>query len=64
MASRDGTRVKVNKSGRIVHPKRPRDHPIKVEGLWVHGGTAGADADWEHVVEDVRSERITSVSKR
>ena len=56
--------MKVNKSGRIVHPKRPRDHLIKVEGLWVHGGTAGADADWEHVVEDVRSERIASVSKR
>ncbi len=37
---------------------------VKVEGLWVHRGTARADADWERVVEDVRSERIAWVSKR
>lgn len=37
---------------------------IKVDGLWVHRGTARADASWEHVIEDVRSERIASVSKR
>ena len=37
---------------------------VKVDGLWVHRGTARADADWEHVIEDVRSERIASVSKR
>ena len=44
-------------------PKPPRDHLIKVEGLWVHRGTARADAGWKHVVDDVRRERIASVSK-
>jgi AbrB family looped-hinge helix DNA binding protein len=37
---------------------------VKVEGLLVHRGTARPDAGWEHVVEDVRSERVASVSKR
>jgi AbrB family looped-hinge helix DNA binding protein len=92
MAFRNGTRLKVDKSGRIVVPKHLRDHlgihaeaelevtpqsggifvrvvdeepaMVKVDGLWVHRGTARADADWEHVIEDVRSERIASVSKR
>jgi AbrB family looped-hinge helix DNA binding protein len=87
MASSNGTVLKVNKSGRIVVPKRLRDHLgihaeaeldvtpqsdgifvrvvdeepalIKVDGLWVHRGTARPDADWEHVIEDVRSERMT-----
>lgn len=92
MASGNGIRLKVDKSGRIVVPKRLRDHLgiraeaelevtpqsdgillrvvdeqpalVKVDGLWVHRGTARADADWEHVIEDVRSERIASISKR
>ena len=86
------TKLKIDKSGRIVIPKRLRDHlgvhaetelelmpqsggifvrvvdeepaMVKVDGLWVHRGTARADADWERVVENVRSERIASVSKR
>jgi hypothetical protein len=49
---------------KIELPKRPRDHLIKVEGLWVHRGIARADADWEHVIDEVRTERIASVSKR
>jgi AbrB family looped-hinge helix DNA binding protein len=91
MAQKNGARLRVDKSGRIVVPKRLRDHLgihaeaelevtpqsdgifvrvvdeepalVKVDGLWVHRGTR-ADADWEHVIEDVRSERIASVSKR
>ncbi len=91
MASENGTRLKVDKSGRIVVPKRLRDHLgirdeaeleitatsgglflrlideepalIKVDGLWVHRGSARPDADWERVIEDVRNERIASISK-
>lgn len=36
---------------------------IKVDGLWVHRGSATPDADWERVIEEVRDERIASVSK-
>jgi hypothetical protein len=64
MASRLGMRLKVDKSGKIVPPKRPRDQLIEVEGLLVHRGTARADADWKSVIDDVRSERIASVSRR
>jgi AbrB family looped-hinge helix DNA binding protein len=84
-------RLKVDKSGRIVVPKRLRDQLgirseaeleitaqsggifvrvvdeepalIKVDGLWVHRGSAGPEVDWERVIEDVRDERIASVSK-
>jgi AbrB family looped-hinge helix DNA binding protein len=91
MAQRNGTRLKVDKSGRIVFPKRLRDQLgiraeaeleitaqldgifvrvvqeepalVKVGGLWVHRGSASPDADWERVIEDVRDERIASVSK-
>lgn len=82
---------KIDKSGRLVVPKRLRDHLgiqadaeleittrsgglfvrvvgeepalVKVDGLWVHRGSAQPDADWERVIEYVRNERIASVSK-
>jgi AbrB family looped-hinge helix DNA binding protein len=91
MAPKNGTRLKIDKSGRIVVPKRVRDHLgireqaeleittqsggifvrvvddepalVKVDGLWVHRGSAPPDADWERVIDDVRNERITSLSK-
>ena len=91
MPQRNGKRLKIDKSGRIVFPKRLRDQLgiraeaeldvtaqsggifvrvvdeepalVKVDGLWVHRGTARPDADWERVIEDVRHERIASVSK-
>ena len=91
MPQRNGKRLKIDKSGRIVFPKRLRDQLgirpeaelevtaqsggifvrvvdeepalVKVDGLWVHRGTARPDADWERVIEDVRDERIASVSK-
>jgi AbrB family looped-hinge helix DNA binding protein len=91
MAPRNGTRLKVDKSGRIVVPKRLRDHLgiqadaelelttqsggvfvrvvdeepalVKVDGLWVHRGSARPNADWERVIEDIRDERIESVLK-
>ena len=45
--------------------KRVRQRPsmIKVDGLWVHQGTAEPGANWDRVLEDVRQERIESVLK-
>lgn len=91
MANRNGTRLQIDKSGRIVVPKRLRDHLgiqaeaeleltaqsggifvrvvdeepalVKVDGLWVHRGSARPGADWEHVIEDIRDERIASILK-
>jgi len=36
---------------------------IKVDGLWVHQGSAEAGANWEDILENVREERIESVLK-
>ncbi len=91
MPQKNGARLKVDKSGRIVVPKRLRDHLgiqaeaeleltaqsggifmrvvdedpalVKVDGLWVHRGSARPEADWEHVIQDIRDERIASVLK-
>jgi bifunctional DNA-binding transcriptional regulator/antitoxin component of YhaV-PrlF toxin-antitoxin module len=40
-----------------------RSSTVKVDGLWVHQGTAEPGANWERIVEDVRDERIESVLK-
>ena len=41
----------------------PVPHPtmVNVDGLWVHQGTAQANADWARVLEDVRDERLRAV---
>ncbi len=41
----------------------PVPHPtmVHVDGLWVHQGTAPANADWARVFEDVRDERLRAV---
>lgn len=41
----------------------PTPHPtmVQVDGLWVHQGTAPANADWGRVLEDVRDERLRAV---
>ena len=45
--------------------KRVQQRPsmVKVDGLWVHQGRAEPGANWERILEDVREERIESVSK-
>jgi AbrB family looped-hinge helix DNA binding protein len=45
--------------------KRVEQRPsmVKVDGLWVHQGTAEPGANWERILEDVREERIESVLK-
>jgi hypothetical protein len=36
---------------------------VKVDGLWVHQGSAEPGANWERILEDVREERIGAVLK-
>jgi len=45
--------------------KRIEQRPslVKVDGLWVHLGSAEPGANWERILEDVREERIESVLK-
>jgi AbrB family looped-hinge helix DNA binding protein len=45
--------------------KRIEQRPsmVKVDGLWVHQGSAEPGANWERILEDVREERIESVLK-
>jgi len=45
--------------------KRVQQRPsmVKVDGLWVHQGRAEPGANWDRILEDVREERIASVSK-
>ncbi len=45
--------------------KRIEQRPamVKVDGLWVHQGSAAPGANWERILEDVREERIESVLK-
>jgi AbrB family looped-hinge helix DNA binding protein len=45
--------------------KRIKQRPamIKVDGLWVHQGTAEPGANWERVLDGVREERIASILK-
>ena len=45
--------------------KRVQQRPsmVKVDGLWVHQGSAEPGANWERILEDVREERIASVLK-
>jgi AbrB family looped-hinge helix DNA binding protein len=45
--------------------KRVEQQPsmVKVDGLWVHQGTAEPGANWERVLDDVREQRIESILK-
>ena len=45
--------------------KRVQERPsmVKVDGLWVHQGSAEPGANWERILADVREERIESVLK-
>ena len=45
--------------------KRVEQRPsmVRVDGLWVHQGSAEPGANWDRILEDVREERIESVLK-
>jgi AbrB family looped-hinge helix DNA binding protein len=42
--------------------KKTHEQPsmIKVNGLWVHQGVPQPGADWDHILDKVREERIES----
>jgi len=50
----NGTSLKVGKSGQTAL--------VKIDGLWVHRGSMRPAADWDRVVDNIRNERIASVS--
>ena len=45
--------------------KRVQQRPsmVKLDGLWVHQGSAEPGANWDRMLEDLREERIESVMK-
>jgi AbrB family looped-hinge helix DNA binding protein len=49
--------------GVLLQPLDQRPSMTKVDGLWVHCGTAVAGANWERALDEVREERIQSVLK-
>jgi AbrB family looped-hinge helix DNA binding protein len=55
----------VEQSGGVfLRPVEQRPSLIKkVDGLWVHQGTAQNGANWDRVVADAREERINSLFK-
>ena len=40
-----------------------RPSMVKIDGVWVHRGVPERGANWDRVVEDLREERIRSVSE-
>lgn len=91
MAAIRGTKLRIDKSGRIVVPKPLRerlglkpgteleavDQPggvflrtieerpalVKVDGFWVHRGVMQPGGNWDHIVQQVREDRLESVLK-
>jgi AbrB family looped-hinge helix DNA binding protein len=49
--------------GVLLRRIEQRPSMVKVNGLWVHQGSAEPGANWERALEDVREERIASVLK-
>lgn len=36
---------------------------LKIDGLWVHQGEAEPGVDWDHLISNVREERIVDLLK-
>ena len=49
--------------GMLLKRVEQRPSMVRIDGLWVHQGTAEPGANWDHVLEDLREERIESVLK-
>jgi len=49
--------------GVLLRPVRQQPSMIQMDGLWVHQGTAEPGAGWEHVLDEVREQRIQAVLK-
>ncbi|MBS0156555.1 MAG: AbrB/MazE/SpoVT family DNA-binding domain-containing protein [Nitrospira sp.] len=53
--------VHVQADGVLLRVPTPQPTMVNIEGLWVHQGTAQANADWACVLEEVRDERLRAV---
>lgn len=49
--------------GVLLKRLKQRPSMVKVDGLWVHQGSAAPGANWNHILEEVREERLESVLK-
>ncbi len=54
----------IEQPGGVLLTRAKQQPPmVKVDGLWVHQGSAERGANWEHILESVREERTDSVLK-
>jgi bifunctional DNA-binding transcriptional regulator/antitoxin component of YhaV-PrlF toxin-antitoxin module len=49
--------------GILLRPLMQKPSMILVDGLWIHQGAAEPGADWDHVLDEVREERMQAVIK-
>lgn len=49
--------------GVLLKRVEQRASMAKVDGLWVHQGSADLGGNWERIIDDVRDERIESLLK-
>jgi AbrB family looped-hinge helix DNA binding protein len=49
--------------GVLLKRLEQRPSMVKIDGMWVHQGSAEPGANWERILEGVREERIESVRK-
>lgn len=49
--------------GMLLKRVDQRPSMLKVDGLWVHQGRMQPGANWDHILEDLREERIESILK-
>jgi AbrB family looped-hinge helix DNA binding protein len=60
-----GTELEVLEQPDGVFLRKVEEQPalVKIDGLWVHRGTAQPGANWDRVIQEVREERIESIVK-
>lgn len=49
--------------GVLLKRMEQRPSMTKVDGLWVHRGSAERGANWDRILDDVREERMESLLK-
>ncbi len=49
--------------GLLLRPVKQKPSMLRVGGVWVHQGVAEPGTDWQHVVEEVREERLRTIMK-
>jgi bifunctional DNA-binding transcriptional regulator/antitoxin component of YhaV-PrlF toxin-antitoxin module len=49
--------------GVLLRPVKQKPSMLRLGGVWVHQGIAEPGADWQHLVEEVREERLRHILK-